>query len=240
MTLRVLQHQREIDDARRELVSRGISHVEPQWITTLKRKARRFGLPTTDSMGDHIKSWDVLSSVEFIRQHLSPQDPILDIGCYASEVILALHDLGFANLAGIDFNPKVKNMKYADVIDYRVGNFLESPYPDESFKAVTAISVIEHGFDPPRLAREISRLLQPGGYFIASFDYWPTKIDTKHVKIFGLDWLIFSKEDVNSFLLEAKQHRLAPAGEVVFSAQAPVVHEGGFHYSFGWMVLKKE
>jgi SAM-dependent methyltransferase len=239
MTLRVLQHQRQIEDARRELVSRGISHVEPQWVTTLKRKARRFGLPAPDSTGDRIKSWDVLSSVDFIRQHLSPQDPVLDIGCYSSELILALHDLGFSKLAGIDLNPKVASMKYADAIDYRFGNFLEAPYPDESFKAITAISVIEHGFDAPRLAREISRLLQPGGYFIASFDYWPTKIDTRDVKIFGLDWLIFSRQDVARFLEECKSFGLASLGDLQFDSAEAVIQQSRFNYTFAWMALEK-
>jgi SAM-dependent methyltransferase len=55
---------------------------------------------------------------------------------------------------------------------------MHTPFEDRSFSCITSISVIEHGFDGSRLVREVSRLLVRGGYFIASFDCWPEKIDS--------------------------------------------------------------
>ena len=37
--------------------------------------------------------------------------------------------------------------------------------------------MIEHGYNGERLFAEISRILTTNGVFIASFDFWPKKID---------------------------------------------------------------
>jgi len=70
--------------------------------------------------------------------------------------------------------------------------FFKSNY----FSAITAISVIEHGFESDRLLAEVSRLLKVGGYFIVSVDYWKDKISTDGLTAFGMDWMIFSREDL--------------------------------------------
>ena len=127
------------------------------------------------TVGDVIKSWDVLKTANFLRDRLPPETPVLDIGAYASEILSVLHRMKYSNLTGVDLNPRIKEMPFADHIRYEVADFMATPFPDGSFGAITAISVIEHGFQSERLLREISRLLRPGGYFIASFDYWPEK-----------------------------------------------------------------
>jgi SAM-dependent methyltransferase len=114
---------------------------------------------------------------------------------------------------------------------------MATPYPDASFGAVTAISVIEHGYDPPRLLSEISRLLRPGGYFLASFDYWPEKIDTTGTKIFGMDWTIFSREEVLDFVSKAEEYGLEPVGDIALDAGDRVIRWGGKAYTFGWLAL---
>jgi SAM-dependent methyltransferase len=190
-------------------------------------------------LGDRVKSWDVLNTVRFISERLSSNDPILDFGAYASEILPALCRCGFTSLTGIDFNPDLKKMSDAGKIRYLIGNFYESDLQNESFSAITAISVIEHGFDSNRLLSEVSRLLRPGGYFIASVDYWSEKIDTRGIKAFGLDWMIFSRDDILMFLDEAKNYGLVPMGESDFETdQAPISWLGN-SYTFAWFVLKK-
>src|SRR5439155_13891265 len=89
-----------------------------------------------------------------------------------------LHNLHYSNLTGIDLNPDVKKMPHADAVRYEVANFMHTQFKNEEFQAISAISVIEHGFNSHQLLAEISRLLRPGGYFVTSFDYWPNKVDT--------------------------------------------------------------
>lgn len=235
MSMQVLKQKSEIEDARSVLHERGLSLTD----TRMKSFLRRFGLMGSMSIGDELKSWDVLKTIEFIEQHLPKDAPILDIGAYASEILPILHKAGYTNLTGVDLNPDLKKMPFGNSIKYNMANFMATPYPDGSFSAITSISVIEHGFDQPRLLTEMSRLLKAGGYLIASFDYWPQKIDTTGMKFFGMDWILFSKEEISQFIEAAADYGLAPVGELLYGAKDKVIDCAGKNYTFGWLVLKK-
>ena len=163
----------------------------------------------------------------------------MDIGAYSSEILPVLHRMKYSNLTGVDLNPRIKEMPFANTIRYEVADFMATPFSDASFGAITAISVIEHGFQSERLLREISRLLRPGGYFLASFDYWPEKVDTTGMDIFGMDWRIFSKAEVFDFIDEAQAYGLFPCCEIDLEAGEKVIHWGGKDYTFAWLALRK-
>ena len=235
MTLSVLLTKAQIEAARSALDRRGLSCATPEWKAALQRYRLLSGI----RIGDRVKSWDVLKTVEFLESQADRDAPILDIGAYASEVPLILHQLGYRRVAAVDLNPDVVRMPYAGAIDYRVGDFLRAPFPDQSFTAITAISVIEHGFDGDALAAELRRLLRPGGFFIASFDYWPEKILTDGIKLFDMSWTIFSRQEVEQFIAVAKRHGFAPCGPLVFDAADKPVSCFGRDYTFAWLVLQK-
>lgn len=232
--MKVLQHLSQVKGARKTLAAEGLSTVESRWESILRRAGARTGLV----LGDNIKSWDVLESLRFL-QSCDKHAPILDIGAYASELIVVLHRAGFDNLTGVDLDPRLHSMPHADAIRYEVCDFLATPFADGSFSAITAISVIEHGFDGARLLSEISRLLQPGGFFVASFDYWQDKIDTSGVKFFDMSWTIFSESEIRAFLTEAEKVGLHPVGDPQFGVSDAVVRCGGKRYTFGWLALQK-
>ncbi len=234
--LEVLNDKYKIGEARHVLVSRGVSLIE----SPLRTRMRKYGLAQGMAIGDMLKSWDVLSTINFLDTHVSKNDPILDIGCYASELIVALYKLGYSNLTGADINPKLQKMPYRDVIHYDITDFMHTKFEDSSFKAITAISVIEHGFDGQSLLKEMTRLLNPYGYFIASFDYWPNKIDTTGVEFFGMDWIIFSADEVKEFVAEAANYGLFPIGEMKYVGKDKPIHCGGKEYTFAWLVLQKQ
>lgn len=213
----------------------GISCLTP-WI---RKYLNTIGFFSGVTLGDIVKSWDVLKTSSFIRDHLSLETPVLDIGTYASEILPVLHRMKYSNLVGVDLNPRIKWMPFSDHIRYEVADFMATPFPDASFGAITAISVIEHGFKSERLLREISRLLAPGGYFIASFDYWPEKVDTTGIDIFDRGWKIFSKEEVLAFIEEAQACGLSPCGEIDLEAGEKAVRWGGKEYTFAWLALRK-
>ena len=240
MTVQVLHSRIEIDQARRQLRRHGLSHTSPQPVLWLRRIGKKLGLPTGVNVGDTIKSWDVLTTARFIQKNVSPDTPILDIGAYASEILCVLHRLHYAALTGVDLNPALTRMPYAEIIRYEVADFMHTPFPAEAFGAITAISVIEHGFQSQPLLREITRLLRPGGYFIASFDYWPEKVDTTGIDIFGMDWRIFSRAEVLAFLDEAQTCALNPCGAVNLKAETPSMLWSGRRYTFAWLALQKQ
>lgn len=236
MTFSVLQNKNQIDDARRVLRERSLSFATPVWKQWLQRR----GLLSGFRVGDELKSWDVLKTVEFIEANTAKDAAVLDIGAYASEVPLIMHKLGRKNVCGVDLNPGLLNMPFAGAVDYRISNFMSTPFPDSSFAAITAISVIEHGFDGEALAREVARLLRPGGFFIASMDYWPEKIPTDGIRLFDMSWTLFSAGEIQSFIDLAHAHGLHPHGPLQFEGQDRPITCRGRNYTFGWLVLQKQ
>ena len=238
MTMKVLQNKLQISKAREELIKNGVSHIDPV-DTHFKSILRRLRILNGLVMGDFVKSWDVLATVNFIKVHVQKNEPVLDIGCYASEILLSLYKLNYSNLTGIDLDPNLGKMPYQDFIQYETCNFMKTKFNDDSFKVITAISVIEHGLNSKALLLEITRILQPGGYFIASFDYWPEKINTDGIKFFGMDWKIFSKNEVSNFLEEAATYGLSPVGEMELNSDEKAIDCAGKQYTFGWLALRK-
>ena len=235
MSFDTLKEQSQINKARKVLVARKLSSLKAPFYFLLKK----IGLSKDVLLGDFVKSWDVLNTLLFIEKNLKTEDPILDIGCYASEIIVALHKDGFKKLTGADLNPELNKMPFNHKIRYVNTNFMRTNFPNNSFKAVTAISVIEHGFNAHGLLKEMSRIIMPGGYFISSFDYWPEKIDTTDIKFFGIDWIIFSKEDVKEFVSLAANYNFFPVGEMSYKSQTAIIKCANKEYTFGWLVLEK-
>jgi SAM-dependent methyltransferase len=131
-------------------------------------------------------------------------------------------------------------MPYARSVRYEVADFMHTRFANESFDVITAISVIEHGYNAQALLRELSRLLHVGGYFVASFDYWPEKIKSDGIMIFGMDWRIFSEQEVRSFVQEAREYGLILPGEIDLDSAERAITCAGRDYTFAWLVLRKD
>jgi len=235
MSVEVLIKTADNSRARAEMRRRGLDFVTP-WFAKVLHKTR---LVNGVNVGDVKKSWDVLRTLEFIDENIAKDAPVLDMGAYASEILCGLHKLGFSDLTGIDLNPALKRMPYSQSIRYVTGNFVHTSFPAEAFGAITAISVLEHGFRGPEIFREISRILQPGGCLVASVDYWPEKIDTRGIVYFGLDWTIFSKSELLDLVAEAAKHDLVPVGDLHFGTPEATVRCLGREYTFAWFALRK-
>jgi SAM-dependent methyltransferase len=191
------------------------------------------------AVGDPVKSWDVLLSLRAVKRNVARTEPVLDVGACSSEIPCALRRLGYRALYGIDLDARVRDMPDSDMVTWVQGDMLCTPFRDGFFSAVTATSVIEHGFDPDRLAAEVARLLRSGGIFVASTDYWPDKIDTSNVKPLGMPWTIFSADELRAFIERAGKYGLVPDGELSFGADERVVHYADRDYTFAWLALRK-
>jgi SAM-dependent methyltransferase len=237
--MKVLRSATEIELARSELVRRGVSALRPS------HRIGRFlidrGWYPFRHLGDYKKSWDVLQTLTFIESHLSKSASILDLGCFGSELPATLSRTGFTNLHGVDLDPRLGDAEAVPNVHFTRGDYFQAPYRSTTFDALTAISVIEHGYDPDRLIHEASRLLKPGGFFILSFDYWPEKLDTGEQRLFGMPWAILSKDDVAKLVSVAREvgSLVEVESDRSSASPAPVISFSGRRYTFAWMVLQK-
>ena len=232
MTCLVMQSRGEYRSARRILRRRGLSFLPPLYcrLPVARRYYRGKGI------GDIRKSWDVLWMLERIKE-FGPDARVLDMGAYRSELMAALVKSGVSDATGIDLDFPTGTGGAGGI--YVKGDMMATPFDDDSFDVITSVSVIEHGFDASRLFAEISRLLRPGGVFLASFDYWPEKIDTSATPLFGLPWNIFSSEEVETLLKSARSFGLRTTGNVDLAARQPTINFEGRRYTFGLLEVQK-
>jgi SAM-dependent methyltransferase len=90
---------------------------------------------------------------------------LLDLGAGAGIV----PEMAFKGMArrvcGVDPDPRVVDNPYLD--EGREGFGENIPYEDESFDVVVSDNVLEHLDNPVEVFREVSRVLRPGGVFLA-------------------------------------------------------------------------
>ncbi|HXN37759.1 MAG TPA: methyltransferase domain-containing protein [Solirubrobacteraceae bacterium] len=236
----VLGGKDEIRAATTQLRARGWVRFGSPAARSRPASAVRRVLGRDSMLPDPVKSWDVLRALQAVSESTPRDIPVLDMGCVACPILPCLHNLGYTDLHGVDLDGRVGNMPLRERIDYRTADMTATPWPDQTFAAITAISVIEHGFDQDALLREVARLLRPGGAFIFSTDYWPLKLDTDGMRMFGLDWRIFSADEIEAMLQAARGYGLHPLDDPSAILRAPLADENGSrpvscegrHYTF--------
>ena len=84
---------------------------------------------------------------------------VLDMGAGAGEALALLRELG-SDAKGIDLEPRIEAVER--------GDFLHTPYPDESFDAVLSQCAFFVSGDQAAALREAYRLLRKGGTLLLS------------------------------------------------------------------------
>jgi phosphoethanolamine N-methyltransferase len=102
---------------------------------------------------------------------------VIDIGCGSGGATMALvRDHGAGRVIGIDVErpvcerarARIARAGLADRIEIRLVEPGPLPFPDESVDAVFSKDSIVHIADKESLARDVFRVLRPGGWFVAS------------------------------------------------------------------------
>lgn len=203
------------------------------------RLLQRLRIVRPPFLPDPIKAWDVSFAVSLLLDRCHVEDSILDLGCKDSGILPCLAVSGFKSLVGIDVDQTIVRQPRFGCIRWLPADLYRNGFERHSFTAISAISTIEHGLDVEQLAGEISRLLRPGGLWIFSTDYHPVKLDTSWTRPFGMEWTIFSREEIRSLLATFERYDLTPLGGVSLEQHATPIHWMGRRYTFLRGALQK-
>jgi methionine biosynthesis protein MetW len=116
-----------------------------------------------------------------ITRRLGADSDVLDVGCgagnsYAPSVVAATR-----SYVGVDVSVAAVEQAQAAGLDARViDDAAALPFDDESFDLAICVEVLEHLFEPGQVAREIWRVLRPGGALVASAPnavYWRHRLN---------------------------------------------------------------
>jgi SAM-dependent methyltransferase len=173
--------------------------------------------------GAEVSSFDVeryRAEAEFISTNVTDRDgPILDIGTATGELLVALRDLGFTTLCGVEPSPEAARRARDDYgLDVRTGDAGAAGMWDHGFAVICFVAVLEHLVDPVPALRDLTGLLRPDGalYLLvpdaARFD------DHLHAP-----FQEFSVEHINYFTPVSFRNLLAAAGFEVFAERRSVV-----------------
>ena len=109
--------------------------------------------------------------------HLPPGSPVLEIGCGAGFLTVALAARGL-RVESIDSSPamiastraRLADAGAAEAVTTRVEDVHALSAPDGSYAAVVALGVVPWLHSPEQALREITRVLRPGGSLIITTD----------------------------------------------------------------------
>ena len=112
------------------------------------------------------RTWDARdwpTKVERIRELTDPDDAIVDVGCGNGSILRRLAESGYRNLHGVELSDYAVARLRTEGITMSPGRLPNLPLADARFDVVIASQVLEHVIRRGRFAREIARVLKPGG-----------------------------------------------------------------------------
>ncbi|MBN1694353.1 class I SAM-dependent methyltransferase [candidate division WOR-3 bacterium] len=190
--------------------------------------------------GDLPKNWDSLATLDYVLKNTDKEARIFDAGAALYSVVLPwLFLYGYKNLVGgnVIFKTKIKR----GPILYEPCDITRTHYENNSFDAVTCLSVIEHGVNLSSYFKEMSRILKEGGILITSTDYYETPIDTKGQIAYGVPVHIFTKEEIEEALDISKKYGLFLTSPLDLTSEEKVVcwKQYDLRFTFLNFVLQK-
>ncbi len=201
------------------------------------------GLP---SHHDAQKNWDTFKCIAYIASLDDKETPVLDAGSGARVVAPRwLHQLGFKNVYACDIQGAQKDLYKGIGLHFSRQDLTSTDYEDNFFQAVTCISVIEHNVPLDAFAKEMARILKPGGLLLVSTDYWSEFIDCSGIYPYGFDageMKIIDPEEFTSFVNMAEAAGMELCAPLQFETTDRAVRweRTDRDYTFGFVALRKK
>lgn len=188
--------------------------------------------------GDLVKNWDTMLAYDKLRETCQEDASILDAGGEEySQILPWLATEGYTDLNVV--NTLFTNIKTQNGVVYRYGNIEGLKYLDESFNAISCLSVLEHGVDLDKFFPEMMRILKPGGHLILSVDYEYDEIDCSGIEAFGVPMKIFSAADIQNMCDLAQSCGFMVPNTLELTATNKPVTWNGKSYGFIYIEMKK-
>jgi len=162
------------------------------------------------------------AEARFIAEHVVDRDgPILDIGTATGALLLALRDIGFTSVHGVEPSAKAAHRARETYgLDVIVGDARAAKGWGFSFSVVSLVAVLEHLVDPGGALREATDLLTAGGTL-----YLVVPDASRFVDHVDAPYQQFSVEHINYFTAASLRNLLASVGLEVVLEQATVVEQ---------------
>jgi glycosyltransferase involved in cell wall biosynthesis len=203
-----------------------------EWIQA-SDQVKKLKLPL---FSDKQKNWDSLAALSAILKRTDINSHVLDAGSELYSMILPwLFLYGYKKLTGINlvFNYPIKR----GTIRYRYGDITKTNFTDNSFDAISCLSVVEHGVNLHAYFKEMSRILKPDGILVTSTDYFDVPIDTENLNAYGKPVHIFSKDEIIAAIEIAKQYNLELTGPVDLNCDEKTVRWTRYNLDYTFLVL---
>jgi len=191
-----------------------------------------------------IKPW---KTDEFDRKlgRLSGKEKVLDVGCgdaatYHRQLLGIVRELYGVDLSSLAIEQARRVGLKATVVKFDSEPF---PYEDNFFDGATCIEVFEHLFDPLFTAKEVHRVLKPGGCLVASvpnFGYFGDRVEAllrARVRNSAIDWVNnpFAGAHIRFFSLRTFKQLLQMSG---FEVVEVIPHSSCSIFDLLWVIGK--
>lgn len=143
-----------------------------------------------------------------MRYHSEPGH-LLEVGCSTGLFLVAMRERGW-QVRGVELSPyAAEYARKTFNLDVATGSLEEVKLEDHAFDVVALWDVLEHVIDPKSTLSEISRILKPGGLFVASLPN-PASIEAR---VFGSHWVGWDRpRHLHLFTPAVIEHYLTDAG----------------------------
>jgi SAM-dependent methyltransferase len=174
--------------------------------------------------GAQVSSFDAKryeDEARFIATHVIDRaGPVLDIGTATGDLLVALRDLGFTSVHGVEPSPEAaRKARETHGLDVIAGDVRVAKAWNAGFALVSLVAVLEHLVDPGAALREIVDLLNANGILyllVPDAEGFSDHVDAPYQE--------FSVEHINYFTAASLKNLLASVGMEAFVEQATVVN----------------